>query len=239
MFALSLHLALLFNFKNEDLATYNSSETTKSDLIIGLKKLRPARENVIPQTLTQSIKPKELKPVRIKSEQTPVIAKPIPKTKPVKSKQAQISKPRVIAPQPALTENQLKQSSSPTTSHNSATIEETRNEVTSSNAPEHASKQDKQVFLNQLSQWLERHKRYPAIARRRGQQGQVVIQFTVDRHGQLTRYEFIQRSQYPSLNAATVRMLKNASPMPTPPSSILGSKSELTYTIPVNFNLTK
>ena len=61
----------------------------------------------------------------------------------------------------------------------------------------------------------------------------------INREGELLRYQLIKPSEHHSLNSATIKMLERASPMPKPPKALIGAKTELEYTIPVNFNLVK
>lgn len=92
-------------------------------------------------------------------------------------------------------------------------------------------------YEHQLSAWLEKYKRYPAIAQRRAYQGLVVVKFSINNEGLLLDYKIIQPSKYKSLNNAVVKMLKRATPMPAIPKEIRTSQGYYEYEIPVRFEL--
>jgi len=89
----------------------------------------------------------------------------------------------------------------------------------------------------ELISWLNQHKKYPKIARRRGYEGSVVLSFEIDRNGNLLFYDIKQSSKYDSLNKAVERMIKKASPMPPIPNELNSNQSKFSYTVPVHFIL--
>lgn len=79
-----------------------------------------------------------------------------------------------------------------------------------------------------LSSWqsrllahLNRHKRYPEDARRRGQQGVVKLRFVVDGQGRVLSFELADKSGSGSLDRATLQMIRRAQPLPPPPAELL------------------
>lgn len=97
----------------------------------------------------------------------------------------------------------------------------------------------KVIYNNRLLAWLERNKDYPAVARRRGQQDTVIVQFVIDAEGHLLRYSFEQASRYSLLNKEAEKMLKRASPLPSVPQDLRLGKSEFSYIVPIEFKLTR
>lgn len=63
---------------------------------------------------------------------------------------------------------------------------------------------------------IEQHKRYPAEARIRRQQGAAVVCFTVDARGKVLSRRLVRSSGVPSLDAEALRVLRAASPLPVP-----------------------
>lgn len=61
---------------------------------------------------------------------------------------------------------------------------------------------------------LERHKRYPSIARMNRWEGRVVVHVTVRRDGQLVNPEVEESSGYSVLDQAAVDVVQHASPLP-------------------------
>jgi protein TonB len=61
---------------------------------------------------------------------------------------------------------------------------------------------------------LERHKRYPSVARMNRWEGRVVVRVSVRRDGQLVNPEVEESSGYPVLDQAAVDVVQQASPLP-------------------------
>jgi len=61
-----------------------------------------------------------------------------------------------------------------------------------------------------LAAWLASHKVYPAEARRRGEQGNVTLRFTVEPSGQVVKVAVARGSGSPRLDAAAAAMLRGA-----------------------------
>jgi protein TonB len=66
----------------------------------------------------------------------------------------------------------------------------------------------------QIAAWLRSHQRYPSGARSRGEEGEVLIQFTVDSDGQVTVVAVEKSSGHADLDAAAVAMLRGATVPP-------------------------
>jgi TonB family protein len=94
-------------------------------------------------------------------------------------------------------------------------------------------------YETQLLAWLERHKRYPNFARRRGQQGTVILEFVMSAEGELLSHKLLQVSAYASLNEAIDKMIKRASPMPSVPHELRRNRTKFLYTVPIHFKLNK
>ncbi len=90
-------------------------------------------------------------------------------------------------------------------------------------------------YYGRLASWLNRHKRYPAQARRQRSQGTVKVRFTIDRNGRLLSHQIVSSSGHRLLDQEAEAMLKRASPMPAIPAVL--NRSRLTVTLPVNFSL--
>ena len=95
----------------------------------------------------------------------------------------------------------------------------------------------KRSYESQLLAWLQRHKEYPNIARRRSQQGSVVLNFSISADGKLLSHKIIQASEHAALNTAVVNMIKKASPMPPVPEALRHNQVKFSYTIPIHFKL--
>jgi protein TonB len=78
----------------------------------------------------------------------------------------------------------------------------------------------RRAYLARISAWLNRHKRYPRQAQRRGQQGTVKVRFVVDRNGRVLTAEIVASPGYPLLEQATLELLQRAAPLPPLPAEL-------------------
>lgn len=88
-----------------------------------------------------------------------------------------------------------------------------------------ASSKAKVSWQSRLLAHLNRYKRYPEDARRRGQEGVVKLRFVVDGSGNVLKFELADRSGSPSLDRATLQMIRRAQPLPAPPAELLQNGS--------------
>ncbi len=90
-------------------------------------------------------------------------------------------------------------------------------------------------YITKLRYWLEKHKTYPRRAKRRHQEGVVVLSFTVSRDGRVSNYRVKQKSGYKALDQETLAMLERAQPLPKFPTEMTEDKLHLT--LPIQFAL--
>ena len=82
---------------------------------------------------------------------------------------------------------------------------------------------------------LERLKKYPSRARRRGDQGTVVLSFTLNRDGSLKHYEITRSSGSKALDIEVKKLIRRATPFPAIPKNI--SSDTLEVSVPISFAL--
>jgi len=86
--------------------------------------------------------------------------------------------------------------------------------------------------MNALGQFFSDNIRYPAKARKNGEQGRVIVQFVIDETGKIIEVE-IFHSVSPALDKEAIRLIKS---MPKwTPGEHEGEKVRVRYTLPVNF----
>lgn len=217
-----IHMGLLINY--QPTVDNIAAPVTSKELVIGLKKLTTPPPPVVEKPVVIENKP-EVKPK--------AVTKPKPKKKPqviipkvTKPVVAPVEKSAQVTPQPMVTQPK-EQSSKPS------------NIPPQSSPDPNAIAKQKTAYLSQLARWLERHKQYPSIARRRNQQGEVVIQFTMNAQGKLLQHSIVKPSRHESLNKATRNMLEKAAPLPPVPPALRNGRTQFSYTIPVRFKLDK
>lgn len=90
-------------------------------------------------------------------------------------------------------------------------------------------------YLSHLRYWLERHKEYPRLARRRGMEGVVVVALRVARDGALVNRGIREGSGFDILDKETLELLSRADPMPAFPTDMKGKY--LDVVVPIEYSL--
>lgn len=91
------------------------------------------------------------------------------------------------------------------------------------------------TYRRQLLVHQKKFRRYPSAARRRGQQGTVKLEFSIDRSGKVVGKRLLESSGYPVLDKAALAAVDRASPYPPPPVEETGEV--LRYAIPIQFKI--
>ena len=94
---------------------------------------------------------------------------------------------------------------------------------------------DLQRFSALIAAQLERYKRYPAIAQRRGEQGVVKLRFTLSRDGGVSNAQIEHGSGYADLDNEVLALVQRAQPLPPIPANI--PDNTLDIHVPVAFGL--
>ena len=114
------------------------------------------------------------------------------------------------------------------------TEEPTQAPATGATAAER-SKRVEVSWQKALVSHLNRFKRYPDGARARGAQGAVLVEFTIDRAGNVVASRVLQPSGSSSLDEEAIAVLQRASPLPRPPVEMTGELFPLT--LPIQFRI--
>ncbi len=108
--------------------------------------------------------------------------------------------------------------------------------------PKSASAETDRAQRNAMEQWqmrvlehLQRHRRYPAQAQRRRQEGVAELRFSLDRHGRLLHVALEQGSGFEMLDAEALAVAARAQPFPPPPAAFGDNPIEVV--VPVQFAL--
>ena len=94
---------------------------------------------------------------------------------------------------------------------------------------------DQQNYFGRLVAWLNRYKDYPPEAKKRKQQGTVVLAFSIDRAGEVLAARIQTSSGYPFLDRAALAMLDRAGPLPPMPDSM--PRERLHLAVPIEYSL--
>ncbi len=85
-------------------------------------------------------------------------------------------------------------------------------------------------WLRAVGTWLEEHKFYPDLARQRGEQGTVIVRFTVARSGRVLTVNVVRSSGSGILDRSTERLLRDTDLPPFPPT-MEGHETTVTFAI--------
>jgi protein TonB len=105
--------------------------------------------------------------------------------------------------------------------------------------PSSPSQQDidaaRNLYGSLLGREIAKYKQYPEIARRRGWQGEVVVDIQLDKNGNLQSSTIQKSSNHEALDKQALEMVKKAAPFPAPPEALRGSTFNIL--VPVSFHL--
>lgn len=82
---------------------------------------------------------------------------------------------------------------------------------------------------------LEAQKSYPALARRLGKQGTVVVRFTLQRDGRVLKAEILSPSEHPVLNDAAKKLVENVASFAPFPAEITAGSAD--FLVPIEYQL--
>lgn len=91
-------------------------------------------------------------------------------------------------------------------------------------------------YLEMVRLKIEKHKKYPDIARIRQKEGRVTIRFVITPEGDVREATVVKTSRHRALDTAALQAVKDAAPFPKPPRRFF--KGEITLELPVVFELT-
>jgi protein TonB len=91
-------------------------------------------------------------------------------------------------------------------------------------------------YLAQVRGLIESNKSYPFAARRRGMEGEVLLQVKIDENGKLVSLELLSSSGHDLLNRAAEKVVRTAAPFPVPESFWLG---DVEFSIPIAYAIIK
>jgi len=86
-----------------------------------------------------------------------------------------------------------------------------------------------------LVKHLQQYKRYPGTAQAHGEQGVVLLGFSVDRNGRILASRIVQSSGHAALDQEVMEMIVRAQPLPAFPPSM--TQAQLDLTVPIRFSL--
>jgi protein TonB len=192
-------------------------------------------EEIEPVETAEAVEPDEVEPIDPVEEMVAAldpVEVPLPVARPEPPReQPKPEKPRRKPEQV----RQKPKPSTPSTERRQARVETPRE------APRAAARQNSSGARSSVSpaRWqarlashLERRKRYPAAARRQGQQGTAQVRFTIDASGNVQSVALVRSSGVALLDEEVVALVRRASPVPAPPPGV-----NRTIVVPIRFSM--
>ncbi len=257
--ALAIHVAAFVIYDLDNTQTQGAKHEGLQGVEIGFKEIALPKQQPAP-VVTEKPKEKAVKKkiVKEKKIEKKVIKPLLKKTKavpsPVIKKTTAVIGDKLIkqeAISASVTETnsitERTQNTSTTSTNKVVTTEDIKNTSDSGESEDLASKSKNSLgggdpkvrvsYRQLLLQQLERHKRYPNSAMRRGQEGIINLEFVIDQDGNVLSYQLPSPSKYKSLNKAVEKMIKKANPLPKIPDSIRTGALEYRFIAPIKFEL--
>ena len=196
--------------------------------------------------------PKETRPPETKPapEITPPEPRPKPEPKPIPKPEVtppEIKQPKVVTPelerpvQKAETRpvepppSRVTQQAPPQMTRQPPQAQVANRTPASTATPRPGAQTGKPGYYQLILDRLERLKKYPSRARRRGDQGTVVLSFTLNRDGSLKSYKITRSSGSKALDIEVKKLIRRATPFPAIPKNI--SSDTLEVSVPISFAL--
>lgn len=207
----------------------------KPDPII-IELVKPPEPEVIqPEPVKETPKPKP-KPVvkKIKKDKPKPVKKIEPKPIPKETMQEPIDVPEIVPPEP---QEPPVIAVAPTHEVPPSPVPPAPIEAPPPPPPPPGPTQSeldaaKNAYGNSLRNAMIRHKKYPTVAKRRGWQGDVVLEFTIDGNGNILSKKIIESSSYEALDNQAMSMAEKAAPFPKPPATLAGQSFVIKVRIP-------
>ena len=86
-------------------------------------------------------------------------------------------------------------------------------------------------YLSMVRMRIERHKKYPIIARKRHMEGRVRLRFIIGPDGRVRSMKVVGKSRYSVLDKAAVRAVMDSAPFPEPPKDLFAGPVPLEVSI--------
>ncbi|BCM24518.1 energy transducer TonB [Methyloradius palustris] len=226
--SVSLHIMLAFVLPRMDFKKASAEKVMTVEFMAiqpTAKETTPNPEPVAeqqPQPVPDVIKPKPL-------TKQPTIQKPSQEPSPSAVVEPQQSTPTTS--ESAKPTTQTTEDARPTTSE--TTVAQESKPQPAPTPPD--TKDARNEYGALLTRAIEKYKQYPAIAQRRGWEGEVILELQLDGNGNMLSCRIYQSSNRESLDNQALEMVRKASPFPLPPTS-LRSKT-FNILVPVSFKL--
>lgn len=180
--------------------------------------------------------PPEPEPTPVARPEPPVLPKPRPPEPKVKPKTKPPTKVAAVSPPlPAVTERTEEPAvtAAVPTEPVVAKVEPVSTPVLA--APVVVDADAEAAYKAHIRQKIDAHKHYPKLARRMGEEGRVVVEFSLDASGAVSSVRIKQSSGSARLDEAALQAVRDAAPFPPFPDGV--GRKHWDFTLPLSFAL--
>ncbi|RIK83138.1 MAG: energy transducer TonB [Hyphomicrobiales bacterium] len=216
----------------EEVEVAEAVEPVEPEKVVEAEETPP--EAVEPVETAEAVEPEPVEPVEEQVAALDPVELPLPQARPEppRKEEARREKPKEKPrrkPEPA------KAKQKPSAETRKAQVQAPA-EAPRAAAPQNSSGASASVsparWQARVASHLERRKRYPAAARRQGQQGTAQVRFTIDGSGNVQSVSLLRSSGVPALDEEVVALVRRASPVPAPPPGV-----NRTIVVPIRFSM--
>ena len=86
---------------------------------------------------------------------------------------------------------------------------------------------------------LNKFKKYPKNSLINEEEGKVILKVEIDKNGNVLSLKMRKSSKFESLNNETLKLFKDASPLPKPPIDLMKGKSSIILNMPIEYDIKK
>jgi protein TonB len=178
----------------------------------------------------------DLQPLPAATPPVPASVPPPPEPPPPEPQPQPIAKP-VVLPKPVVVHHVTPQVTKPVVQPQTAPTATAAVPAPAMSAPAAPTTptvdQTTPRFTDLIAATLEHYKRYPAAAQKRGEQGVVMLRFTLDRGGNASNARIERSSGHSDLDDEVMALLRRAAPLPPIPADIAANTIDIV--VPVSF----
>lgn len=206
--AIIIHAALLVNI-SQDWEALKHYSTPAKNITIDFSFITQLEKISTPDKIPATVKPR----------QKPAAKKTVtPDAKPKETSPTETGKVKTYIPPAPITQSEITQPE----------IKENQAEPVLQAAEPSYSKNEIDLYLQQLLAHIEKHKYYPSSARRRGLTGEVMIELSINHQGNIDRLN--TSGEHRILNQAAKQTIQTAIPLPV-------SGDTFSYPLELSFNM--
>ncbi len=249
LFALFLHVTFLYAFlfsspMNDELKSGSFASKNRSDKIKSITIVQNVSVGKLQETRVDSKKQVAKKPTivkKVKKKKKQVKIKTYKAKLHVKIKKSTKTLVKKEVKQEKVKQKEFKEIKSSVNSINSkqtsasAPLPLNNNTISSTNTGHSNSKNTS--WKAKVMYHLSKYRKYPLEALKNNIEGISKVRVSIDKEGNVVNLKLKKSSKYSILDKDSLSLFRKASPLPKPPEFYFKSKTTISFTIPIEYNI--